>query len=280
MKTAHRRRHFGSFRSVAMLSCVAVASGLLALGVLAVTSDTTPRTGSMVGSCTPAVMVVRHAEDIALKAEPFHELSPSGRQHSALYPTMFSDFLAQDRGVGAGGASVRLCPVGKVIAIDGIGSPTPYDTIRPLAESLRLAVEVQDPMGVSYSTYYEWTTERRLALLTGGGAATTSTVVAWDGPGLNPSPDEVSASAPPKDLHHPSLLEALPVTFTLESNGGHFAPSSSDFYVFAGADAVTGQFTQFLAFQQEFTTDGASWYTTKSLDPAEVPTGIRVGAPL
>jgi len=246
-----------------MLSAIAVASGLLALAVLSVTADPAPRTGTVVGSCTPAVMVVRNAEDITLEAEPFHDLSPSGREHAQLYPTMFSEFLAQAQSVGLGGASVSVCPIGKVIAIDPVGNPTAYDTVRPLAESLRLAVQVNDPMGVGYSTYYEWTTERRLALLTGGSAATTSTVIAWDGAGLNPS-----------------LLEALPVEFTLEPNGEHFVPSSTDFYVFTGADATTGQFSEFLAFHQEFTTDGSTWFPTNSLDPTQIPTGIRVGAPL
>ncbi|CAB4947586.1 MAG: hypothetical protein F2842_06245 [Actinobacteria bacterium] len=263
MKSAHRRRHFGSFRSVAMLSGIAVASGLLALGVLSVTADPSPRTGTVVGSCTPAVMVVRNAEDITLEVEPFHKLSPSGSEHARLYPMLLSGFLAQSQSLGPSGASVSVCPIGKVLAIDPVGNPTAHDTIRPLAESLRLAVEVKDPMGVSYSTDYEWTIERRLALLTGGSAATTSTVIAWDGAGLNPS-----------------LLKALPITFTLEPSGEHFVPASTDFYVFAGADATTGQFSTFVAFQQEFTNDGTTWYSTKSLDPTEIPTGIRVGAPL
>jgi len=208
-------------------------------------------------------MVVRQAEDITLEVEPFHALSPSGSRHALLYPTMFSTFLETARGVGPDRTSVSVCPIGKVLAIDPVGNPTAHDTIRPLAESLRLAVEVKDPMGVSYSTAYEWTIERRLALLTGGSAATTSTVIAWDGAGLNPS-----------------LLKALPVVFTLEPMGERFVPASTDFYVFTGADATTGQFSTFVAFQQEFTTDGVTWYSTTSLDPAGAPTGIRVGAPL
>jgi hypothetical protein len=279
------RRHFGSVRTIAVLAVAAVGAGLLAVGVLNVSSDTTTRTASAVDPCTPVVMVVRHGEDVDIVAQPYHALGPSGLHHASLYPSLFKQYLAAPHGVGPAGASVTICPIGKIIAIDPTWnnsanpspSPNPYETIRPLAESLGLTIAVQDPQGVSYSTYYEWTTPRRLALLTGGTAATVSTVIAWDSAGLNPKPADVEASAPPKDLHHPSLLKALPVTFPLEPNGAFFAPQRTDFYVFAGQDTTTGQFATFKAYHQEFTLDGTNWYSKPALDLNEMPIGIRVG---
>lgn len=258
---------------------------MLAVGALTLTSETTPRTSSAALPCTPVVMVVRHAEDIDIAAQPYHDLAPSGRQHARLYPSMFSQYLAAPHSIGPGGTDATVCPIGRILAVDPTWgnasnpspSPNPYETIRPLAESLGLAIEVKDPQGVSYSSYYEWTTARRLALLDGAAAATMSTVIAWDSAGLNPKQVDVDASAPPKDLHHPSLLKSLPVTFTLEPNGVAFLPARTDFYVFAGQDVATGKFAIFKAHHQQFTTNGTDWYSKSSLDANEMPTGIRVG---
>ena len=280
-----RCQHFGSLRAIATVAGVAVGAAVLAVGALTLTSETSPNTASAAVPCTPVVMVVRHAEDIDIAAQPYHDLAPSGRQHARLYPSMFSQYLAAPHSVGPGGTDATVCPIGRILAVDPTWgnasnpspSPNPYETIRPLAESLGLAIEVKDPQGVSYSSYYEWTTARRLALLTGGAAATMSTVIAWDSAGLNPKQVDVDASKPPQDLHHPSLLKSLPVSFTLEPGGVAFLPARTDFYVFSGQDAATGKFAIFKAYHQEFTTNGSTWYSKSALAANEMPTGIRVG---
>ena len=45
---------------------------------------------------------------------------------------------------------------------------------------------------MSYSTVYSWDTDRRQTLLDNGSSTPTSTVIAWDKQGLNPSADDLS----------------------------------------------------------------------------------------
>ena len=102
--------------------------------------------------------------------------------------------LATAHSIGPDAAEVSACPIGRIIAIDPAPNPqnggpgsNPYETIEPLSEDLELPVETEDAAGVSYSTVYEWDTARRRALLDNGSSTPTSTVIAWDKGGLNPS---------------------------------------------------------------------------------------------
>jgi len=263
--------HFGSTRSVVTAASVAVVAGVLAVGVLMATSQTGSRAATSVSACTPTVMMMSDAENGGGSPAMQNELSPSGKQHAQLYPSMISHYLAEPHELMSSDSAVTVCPVGKIIAVDpasGSGSnaapiPNPYNTVRPLAESLHLSIEVKDPQGVSYNSEYEWTLERRLTLLVGGQSATMSTVVAWDRAGLNVS-----------------LLRVLPAVVTFDSKGVVYSPQPTHFFVMTGQDATTGKFAALAAYHQEFTTDGSTWYTKDALDLADSPVGIRVGSEL
>ena len=265
------RGHFGSTRSVVTAATAAVVAGLLAVGVLMATAQTGARTATLGAPCTPAVMVMSDAENGGDAPASHYELSPSGKQHALLYPSLFSEYLAEQHDLPSADNPVAVCPIGKIIAVDPASpvasnrSPLPsaHTTVLPLAESLHLSIEVEDSQGVSYNSAYVWTPARRLTLLEGGQSATVSTVVAWDRAGLNSS-----------------LLRALPVAFTLDSKSESFSPQRTHFFVLAGQDATTGKFAVFTAYRQEFTTDGSTWYTKNALDPTDSPVGIRVGSKL
>src|SRR4051794_2016192 len=132
-------------------------------------------------------MGVRHAEDGPNPSGGADILSDVGKKHRDLYPKLFRDYLATTHGIGAGGADVSVCPIGKIIAINPESNPqnnspgsNPYETIKPLAEALGLTIQTKDAAGVSYSTVYNWDTARRKTLLDNGSPTPTSTVIAWD----------------------------------------------------------------------------------------------------
>ena len=187
-------------------------------------------------------------------------------------------YLAEPHGVGAGGAKAKVCPIGRIIAIDPAKSnqneypgTNPYETIKPLAMELGLPIETNDG-NVSYSTVYDWTQERRATLLKGG----MSTVIAWDKQGLNPSAKElldnrINSKAPGEDNYtskalgefgYTPLLKALPVNPTpVIGSGGYVTPNRTDFYVFSQQDA-SGQFGYSKKYVQQFSDDGGTtWYT-------------------
>ena len=178
---------------------VLVSGGALLFGL----ADTKKSNAAEV--CTPAVMVIRHAEDGPNPAGGADILSAAGKRHAALYPELFRKYLAKSHGIGHGGAEVSVCPIGKIIALNPNPNPenrspgsNPYKTIEPLeplnpsAKHLGLPIHVKDAAGVSYSTVYDWDTERRKTLLENGSSAPTSTVIAWDKQGLNPSAEDLS----------------------------------------------------------------------------------------
>ena len=127
------------------------AAVLVVAGALLVAFAATKKAGAA-EECTPAVMVVRHAEDEANPAGGADILSAVGKEHAALYKELFRKYLAKPHSIGPAGAEVSVCPIGKIIAIDPNpnsqnGSPgsNPYETIRPLAEQLKLRSRPGDP---------------------------------------------------------------------------------------------------------------------------------------
>jgi len=223
-------------------------------------------------ACTPAVMVVRHAEDTS--SGP-HALTDAGNNHANLYVSLVDDYVfGKAHGLGAAGAQVCVCPVGKVLAINPTSnavsanpSSNPYETIRPLAKALALPIAVTDASGTPYTSCYNWNTAARQSLLQGVGGALASTVIAWDKQGLNWSKADaanltqwckLSPSAEP-------LLKKLPKSFTLEANGDHFTAQRNHFFVFASQDAVDGKFKAFKTYTQAYSHDCMSWYTTTFL---------------
>jgi hypothetical protein len=242
---------------------------------------------SLAADCTPAVMVVRHAEDQDNPAGGADILSAEGKIHAGLYPKLFRDYVAETHGVGPAGADATVCPIGRVIAIDPASnsqnnSPgtNPFETIKPLAESLDLPIETKDAEGVSYSTVYDWDTSRRLSLLSDATETATSTVIAWDKQGLNPSADDLSNKTingtSLGDYDYTPLLRALPTNEAAIVGSGNFTPNRTDLYVFTLPDPSTGTFAFAKTYKQRFSDDGgATWYYTTNLTPGNNPNDIK-----
>jgi hypothetical protein len=287
-------------RSFSVSLAVLVCAGGLSVGL------TAPHTAAAAEQCTPAVMVLRHAEDQANPAGHGPDvLSPLGKEHAALYPEMFAKYLATPHGVGPDGAQEDVCPIGKVIAIDPkpnsanrAPGANPIDTIKPLVAHLnaareergeaKLEIQVKDPEGVPYSTVYNWNAARRHTLLENGSATSTSTVIAWDKQGLNPSAEDLKdksingkkLSAYKAEGWVP-LLEALPTDkHAIIGSGAYITPQRTNFWVFARQDHATDTFGYAKTYEQWFSDDhGAKWYPGYELSPQHKPNDIHVGKP-
>ena len=250
-------------------------------------SDAETNAGTETG-CTPTVMVVRHAEDESNPSGGADILSSAGKKHAALYPKLFRDYLAETHSIGPGGADVSVCPIGKIIAINPApnsqnNSPgsNPYETIRPLAQALGLPIQVKDAAGVSYSTVYNWDTARRRALLDNAASTPTSTVIAWDKQGLNPSADDLTSKSINgkrlADYGIVPLLKALPTNeVAIVGSGSYYTPQRTDFYVFSLQDPDSGKFGYAKAYKQQFSDDGGStWYYRTALSSTDNPNSIK-----
>lgn len=230
-------------------------------------------------ACTPVVIVVRHAEDTSTETVP-HLLTTAGNNHAQLYINLIDDYVfAKSHKLSGTTAESCACPVGRVLAIDPAPntvnrspSSNPYQTVLPLARHLNLTIEVSDSAGVPYTSAYAWTTAARLSLLPVVAGVTSSTVIGWDKQGLNPSAAEVTAS--PIPLNPPGLLLRLPRSFPYESATTHFTPERNHFYVFAQQDATDGKFAVFKYYNQCYSFDSSSWFTTTFLENS--PTSIGV----
>ncbi len=275
---------------------IAVAVLLIVVGGLALAArqdETVARQAGVAsespGSCTPAVMVVRHAEDGSNPAGGADILSSVGKKHAALYPKLFRDYLTRTHSVGPNGSEVPVCPIGRILAINPTSnqqntSPgtNPYETIKPLAESLGLPIQTKDAAGVSYSTVYDWTAARRQRLLANDTTTPTSTVIAWDKQGLNPSADDLSNKTingkKLGDYGFVPLLQALPADKSaIVGSGTSFTPQRTDFYVFTQQDPAAGTFAFAKAYKQSFSDDGGgTWYYTTALSSANNPNDIKV----
>jgi hypothetical protein len=238
-------------------------------------------------------MVVRHAEDEKAPNPPGGPdiLSAVGEKHARLYPKLFQKYLAVTHGIGSGGAEVKVCPVGKIIAIDPVSNPenrgpstNPYKTIEPLATDLKLTIQTKDPKGVHYSTVYDWNTPERLkTLLVNGSPTPTSTVIAWDKQGLNPDETDLTTkkingnTLNTYPYHSVPLLKALPMDATaIVGSGAYYTPQRTDFYVFALQDAGTGKFASAKAYKQQFSDDGGKiWYDRTALNATDNPNDIQ-----
>ncbi len=250
-------------------------------------------------------MVVRHAEDEPNPAGHGPDiLSTLGKEHAALYPELFKKYLANPHNIGPDRAEVKVCPIGKIIAIDPHPnsvnpgpSSNPYDTIEPLVQSLnaerrkldepKLEIQVRDPAGVPYSTVYNWNTARRRTLLQNGSSTPTSTVIAWDKQGLNPGTDDLKKSINDKKLSvyeaegWVPLLKALPTDkHAIVGSGAYITPQRTDFWVFSLQDPPTGKFGFGKTYKQWFSDDhGLNWYPGTDLSPKHKPNDIRLGKP-
>ena len=221
-------------------------------------------------ACTPVVIVVRHAEDTSTSTVA-HLLTTAGNNHAQLYINLIDDYVfAKSHKLSGTTAESCACPVGRVLAIDPaqntvnrFPSSNPYQTVLPLARHLNRPVEVSDSAGVPYTSTYAWGTAARLSLLPVVAGVTSSTVIGWDKEGLNPD-DEVT----------PGLLLRLPRSFPYESATTHFTPQRNHFYVFAQQDATDGKFAVFKYYNQCYSFDSRSWFSTTFLENS--PTSIGV----
>jgi hypothetical protein len=259
-----------------------VIAGLTACGSSSSTQSVEKHAG---GPCTPAVMVVRHAEDVSNPNGGADILSDVGKRHAGLYPKLFSRYLAAPHGIG--GAEATVCPIGKIIAINPKSNPqnsspgsNPFNTIDPLAKSLGLPIQTTDADGVSYSTVYDWNTARRKTLLANGTPTPTSTVIAWDKQGLNPSAEDLNKTIngqPLGSYGFRPLLKVLPANETaIVGSGSYYTPQRTDFYVFALQDPSSGKFALAKLYKQQFSDDGGmTWYYRPNLWPTDKPNDIK-----
>ncbi len=286
-------------RSTAARTAAAlVTAGALVVGLAACgsgsqdasrsTQSVEKHAGALETGCTPTVMVVRHAEDEANPDGGADILSSVGISHANLYPTLFRDYLATTHSIGPDGTDVSVCPIGRIIAINPVSNPqnnspgsNPYETIRPLSTALGLPIQTKDAAGVSYSTVYDWNTARRKTLLYNGSSTPTSTVIAWDKQGLNPSADDLSNKTINgmrlADYHFLPLLKALSANeAAIVGSGTYYTPQRTDFYVFSLQIPDSGSFAFAKAYKQLFSDDGGStWYYRTALSPADNPNDIK-----
>ena len=184
---------------------------------------------------------------------------------------------------------MSVCPIGKIIAIDPRPNPenrspgsNPYETIKPLAEHLGLPIEVKAAAGVAYSTVYNWDAARRKTLLQNGSSTPTSTVIAWDKQGLNPSSEDLSTKSingkKLGDYDFVPLLKALPTAeAAIVGSGAYYTPQRTDFYVFSLQDPDTGKFGFAKTYKQWFSDNGGlTWYHRTALLPTDKPDDIKV----
>ncbi len=304
----YRRNRIIGGVAVATLATILAACGSSSTTSSSATSTTArPTRGFEAGAttgCTPAVMVVRHAEDGPNPKGGADILDAAGIKHAALYPELFRSYLAESGTVLPGG----ICPIGKIIAINPTGNPqnwgpgtNPYKTIEPLAQSLSLKIEVgdgsmpspEDPNGVSYSTVYNWDAlqpagrfgpqhVRLKSLLANGTGTPTSTVIAWDKQGLYPSAEDLKGktiNGKKLETYYPPgvpLLKALPTNPDAIVTNANYIPERTDFYVFADQDPASGQFSFTKAYKQEYSNDGGKTWQPYAVRIAPTANALRI----
>lgn len=213
--------------------------------------------------CVPTLFVIRHAEDEKdLDGGP-DKLSTIGLRHADLYPLLFEQYLSTTHGVTN---DKKPCPIDRIIAIDkdpndANRSPAgnPFNTIKPLADELGKTIETADAEGTPYSTVYDWGTKDKSRLL----GSSTSTVIAWDKQGLNPTSDDLNKTITnqagvTKTLtgwNYTPLLQAMgPSTDTFSGS-----PQRTELWVFADQQP-DGRFASAKKYQQFASTDcGKTW---------------------
>lgn len=246
------------------VAVVALSLATATVGCAAPAGDTAPvlatTQAQALEACTPAVIVIRHAEDMDGKIGEQcvvgetsliipggtqkirqHCLTPAGDAHARLYSEHLASWIA----------SKNLCPAGRVITQDPYTlsggawpSANPFETIRPFANAEQIPMTFVPP-----TTTFD--AAMRRSLLTEPGR---SVVVAWDKEGLaertNPLLSEMSDAAfsfPNRDMVWVfSNMNATTAKFDLkeykqffQDSSGYFAKvtgsafSSTNYYRFA-----------------------------------------------
>ena len=244
---------------------------------------------AVTGACTPAVVVVRHAEDtspdrgeqcvvgeVALAipggTQRVHQrcLTLAGAGHAKVYAQHLGDWMA----------SKNLCPVGRVITQDpwtlhpdgGWPSANPFETIR------EFALAKQAPMSF-WASDTVFDTAVRTSLLTD---SEHSVVIAWDKEGLIGDESGLVAgetamlakltdatfSFPDRDrVYVFSALDAVTAKFQLHEYRQFFSDSAG---YFSGAVGAAYQPTQFFRFSDGFIRSNTAY------SPDLIPTGMAI----
>lgn len=244
-----------SYLAAVVALSVGVASvGCAAPGTETAEESTASTTQALAADCTPAVIVLRHAEDvddgqacdetnvnIAVEGgtQAIHKdcLTASGHAHANLYAEKLAGWMA----------SKNFCPANKVVTQNPDTSSTglwpsanPFMTIVPFANAQKIALTLKD----SEKKFDE--TARR-ALLTD---ESHSTVIAWDSKGLAtkllPEMTTQKPSAPLRDsVYVFTNMNDTTAKFDLAEYRQYFQDGKGDF---AGISGKNGSETYYRFF--------------------------------
>jgi hypothetical protein len=230
--------------------------------------------------CTPAVIVIRHAEDmdgavgeqcivgetsleIPGGAQKVHQrcLTPNGATHAKLYAAKLASWMK----------AKSFCPAGRIITQDPWGtggswpSANPFETIRELALAEQLPITFMPSSSVFDETL-------RRSLVTD---ATRSVVVAWDKEGLWDAATPVlkqmtnaTASFPTRDMLYAfTNMNADTAKFELKEYKQFFADSSGYFAKVVGSAFAPARYYRF---------DDGSLKSLKPYSPDLLPSDMIV----
>ena len=206
--------------------------------------------------CTPALIVVRHAEDMrdgescnvvreecmaipansrnvtpcpgktdACQCVHQHCLTPNGQRHAELYAEDLADWMS---GLG-------LCPLNKIITQDPWTSQGDWPSANPFETALPLALKGDIPI-TFYPPSQEFHTEQRKEILSD---SSHSTLIAWDKKGLYESSYPLLQNLA-KDRNQPKF------------------PDRDRLYLFTDQDPDTGKFD--LNHHREYFQDSSGYF--------------------
>lgn len=266
--------------AVVSLAVAALGSIGCSLDAQPVAESVSSSSEAIVAACTPAVIVIRHAEDMdgalgeqcvvgetSLEvpggAQKVHQrcLTPNGAAHAKLYADKLGGWMQ----------SKNLCPAGRVITQDPWGtggtwpSANPFETIRDFANAEQVPVTFMPSSTVFGDAV-------RRSLLTD---ATRSVVVSWDKEGLweGASPllakmTDAPASFPTRDMLYAfTNMNADTAKFDLKEYKQFFSDGSGYFASVTGAAFAPASYYRF---------DDGSLKSAKAYSPDFVPSDMIV----
>jgi hypothetical protein len=222
-----------------------------------VLTDASDGEGGLV-PCTPAVLVIRHAEDMDSAAgeqcivgetslevpggvQKVHQrcLTPNGATHAKLYAAKLAGWMQ----------TKNFCPAGRIITQDPWGtggawpSANPFETIRELAMAKQLPITFMPS-----STVFDLAVRRSLIT-----DATRSVVVAWDKEGLWDAAapllkqmTDAPASFPTRDMLYAfTSMNADTAKYDLKEYKQFFADSSGYFAKVVGSAFAEASYYRF-----------------------------------
>jgi hypothetical protein len=208
--------------------------------------------------CTPAVIVIRHAEDMdgalgeqcivgetSLEvpggAQKVHQrcLTPNGAKHAKLYAAKLASWMQ----------TKSFCPAARIVTQDPWGTGGAWPSANPFETIRELALEKQLPITfLPSSTVFDDAMRRSLAT-----DATRSVVVAWDKEGLWDAASPVlkkmtdaTASFPTRDMLYAfTNMNAATAKYDLKEYKQFFADSSGYFAKVVGSAFAATSYYRF-----------------------------------